>query len=148
MPSNLSDYGASFIAGALFGKSNTIPTNYYLALTASAPDPSVGASVLTEPASSTGYARAPVLNTTASFSTASGGAVVNSAVLTFPIATADWGVLAWYVVCDAATNGNVILYASLDMPRLIQSGSTVSFQPGQLSLSVTGVRRTIIGGSV
>lgn len=148
MPSNVSEYGATFIAGVMFGQANPVPTNYYLALTATAPDPSVGAGALAEPAASTGYGRAVVLNTGATFATPVGGAVTNNAVLTFPTATADWGVVAWYVLCDAAVNGNVIIYASLDMPRLIQSGSTVSFDPGSLSLSVTGVRRTIIGGSV
>lgn len=147
MPSNVSDYGGSFIAGVLFGAASTVPLNYYLALATDAPDPSLGASSLTEPTSG-GYARATIPNTAASFNAPAGGAVTNNAAINFPIATADWGVLSWYVLCDAAAGGNMLLYASLDMPRMIKSGSTVSFQQSQLSLSVTGVRRTIIGGSV
>lgn len=148
MPSNVSDYGGSFIAGLVFGAAYAIPTTYYMALTQGAPDPSVSGTALSEPASTTGYARVAIPNSSVSFAAPSGGSVTNSGTLTFPAATADWGVLAWYVICDAAAGGNIIMYASLDMPRAILSGSTVSFQPGQLSLSVTGVRRTIIGGSV
>lgn len=147
MPSNLSDYGASYIAGALFGRANTIPATYYFALTSTPPDPSISASFLNEPTGG-GYARLAVANNTTNFNAASGGAVTNAVDLTFPIATADWGVVAWYVICDAATGGNVIMYASFDMPRLIQAGSTASFQAGQLALSTSGVRSTIIGGSV
>lgn len=148
MPSNISIYGGSFIAGALFGAQSAIPATYYLALVSSAPDPTLSGSSLAEPAASTGYARVAIANTTASFAIPVNGQVTNAAALSFPVATGDWGMLSWYVLCDASTAGNVILYASLDMPRHILATHTVAFQPGQLALSVTGVRRTVIGGNV
>lgn len=145
MPSNLSIYGSSFIAQAIFGKQSTVPATLYLALVSAAPDPTLSGSSLLEPVGGS-YARVAITNSAATFSTASSGQVTNLVALTFPVATANWGVLSWYVICDAVTGGNVILYASIDMPRNILTGHTVSFQPGQLALSVTGVRRTTIGG--
>lgn len=145
MPSNVSDYGADYIAGAFFGQQFALPTTYYLAMLTVIPDPANSGSQLTEPSTSNGYARLSITNTTAVWGTVAGGVVANTATLSFGVATTnDWGSIVGYALCDAATAGNVYLYGVLETPRYVAVGQTARFDPGLLTFSVTGVRQSIL----
>jgi hypothetical protein len=49
----------------------------------------------------------------------------NSAILTFPAPTADWGLVAYGGIMDALTVGNMLYYGAFPAPRDMTSGSVV-----------------------
>lgn len=50
------------------------------------------------------------------------GETDNLAVITFPAPTADWGIVTYFGVWDAASGGNFILKGQLAIPKTINSG--------------------------
>ena len=79
------------------------------------------------------YARTAV-----SFATASGtsGNVLNDADVTFPTATASWGVVGWIGINDAATAGNLLYHTALDTSKTIDSGDIFKISTGNLSVTL------------
>ena len=79
------------------------------------------------------YARTAV-----SFATASGtsGNVLNDADVTFPTATASWGVVGWIGINDAATSGNLLYHSPLDTSKTIDSGDIFKISTGNLSVTL------------
>jgi hypothetical protein len=92
---------------------------------------------ITEPATGS-YAR--VATTAADWSAASGTAPAvktNTAVKTFPQATADWVAganLTHFVLFDAASAGNAKWFGALTTAKPVLSGDTASFAAGALIL--------------
>jgi hypothetical protein len=82
-------------------------------------NPTDAGSGLAEPAGGS-YARVA----TSSWSTAASNATSNSANIDFPNATASWGTITHWVLMDASTSGNSLIYASLNTPRLVNNGDT------------------------
>ena len=109
----------------------TAPATVYVSLWTSDPtDAGSGTEVST---SGTGYARTAV-----SFATASGtsGNVLNDADVTFPTATASWGVVGWIGINDAATSGNLLYHTALDTSKTIDSGDIFKISTGNLSVTL------------
>jgi hypothetical protein len=79
------------------------------------------------------YARTAV-----SFATASGtsGNILNDADVTFPTATASWGVVGWIGINDAATAGNLLYHTALDTSKTIDSGDIFKISTGNLSVTL------------
>lgn len=81
-----------------------------------------------------GYARVAI---TSSFATApSAGSISNSAVITFPTATADWNggnSIVAFGIFTAATGGTLLRYGTVT--KTIQNGDTASFAVGALTLT-------------
>ena len=105
----------------------TPPTTVYLALYTSNP----GAGDTGTEVSGGGYARQAV-----TFNPASGGQVVNSADVVFPVATASWGTITHVGIKDSATGGNLLYYAPLSVTKTIDTGDQIKFPAGQLSFSM------------
>lgn len=72
----------------------------------------------------------------ASFDAASGGAASNDADIEFPEATASWGTITHFALMDAATNGNVLMWAALTADKTIGSGDTFVFKSGEIDASL------------
>lgn len=88
-----------------------------------------------EPSGSS-YARVAVTNNATNFPAASGGSKANGATITFPEATGSWGTLDTFFISDAATAGNILGYGDLTTPRTIDSGTTVRFDIGALTITL------------
>jgi len=88
-----------------------------------------------EPSGSS-YARVAVTNNATNFPAASGGSKANGATITFPEATGSWGTLDTFFISDAATAGNILGYGDLTTPRTIDSGTTVRFDVGALTITL------------
>lgn len=88
-----------------------------------------------EPSGSS-YARVAVTNNATNFPAASGGSKANGATITFPEATGSWGTLDTFFISDAATAGNILGYGDLTTPRTIDSGTTVRFDIGALTIAL------------
>lgn len=115
--------------------SPSVPATIYVAL--SVADPTGDGSGLDEPTDGD-YARVAVTNNSTNFPAASGAEKTNGTAIVFPTATEEWtyGPVTHVVFMDAATSGNMIGYAELDTPIDVDSGETVAFLPGVLTMSI------------
>ena len=146
MASNVTDFGENALVGALFGASTSVPASFYMALLTQAPQISDDGTLIYEPTVG-GYTRVSFNNTTAFWSSPSGGVVTNVGTISFPVATADWPAVTHYALTSAVTGGNMYLYAPLQVPRIVQNGHLCKFDPGQLTISLQGQRQAILGHS-
>ena len=106
----------------------TPPSTIYVALFTSATEDSGGGTEV----SGGSYARQAV-----TLSAASGGASENSADITFPQATADWGTITHVALMDAATGGNMLMHSALDASKTVNNGDTFKINAGDLDVTVS-----------
>jgi len=66
----------------------------------------------------------------------SGGLSSNAADITFPQATANWGVITHCALMDAVTGGHVLMWTQLDASKTINSGDTFKFNAGDLDVTM------------
>jgi hypothetical protein len=107
----------------------TAPATVYVSLWTSDP---------TDAGSGTEVSGGSYARTAVSFATASGtsGNVLNDADVTFPTATASWGVVGWIGINDAATAGNLLYHTALDTSKTIDSGDIFKISTGNLSVTL------------
>ncbi len=127
------DYLENKMLGHLFGTAYTAPTTVYMALSTTTPTDAGGN--VTEP-SGNGYARVAIGNNSTNWNAASGGTVTNKTAITFPEATGSWGTVTHFVLYDAATAGNALIWGALTASKAIGTGDTASFAAGALSISL------------
>jgi len=77
------------------------------------------------------YARTAV-----TFAAPANGVTTNSADVTFPTATASWGVVGWIGINDAASSGNLLYHSPLDTSKTIDSGDIFKISTGNLSVTL------------
>jgi len=77
------------------------------------------------------YARTAV-----TFAAPSNGVTTNSADVTFPTATASWGVVGWIGINDAASSGNLLYHSPLDTSKTIDSADIFKISTGNLSVTL------------
>ena len=141
---SLSDY-AENKATDLFlrGQAFTAPATLYFGLsTAACSDSSVGTEV-----TGGSYARVSLTanltnwsgtqsagSTTASSGT--GGVTSNNSAINFATPSAGWGTVTHWGLYDASSSGNLWICAALTSSKTINSGDSVSFAAGALSVTV------------
>ena len=59
----------------------------------------------------------------------------NSAIVSYATASADWGVVGFFGVWDAASGGNFQGSGALDVPRTVLAGDQVRFLTGALTIT-------------
>jgi hypothetical protein len=120
----------------LFGKSENPKTTYYLALISGA-DPSgfIGGDELDEPTGG-GYARKALANNTSTWHEQDFGRMANTGEFSFPTATADWGRIRSWALCDASTGGNILFYGQFKAAKNIKDGDTFKIDNGALSIEL------------
>lgn len=125
-------YFLNLVAGNVMNTqtSPSIPSKYYLGLSSTAP--SLDGTGVTEPATSAGYSRVALEN----LSTPTSGVITNTDTIDFTESTADWGVMTHFVIYDAETGGNLLMYGTLSTSRTVESGSIMTIKAGSLNLSV------------
>ena len=111
----------------LRNQSYTPPATIYLALFTAAPSDAGGGTEVTGDS----YARQAV-----TLSAASGGASANSADITFPAATADWGTVTHVALMDALSGGNMLMHTPLDASKTVNNGDTFKINAGDLDVTV------------
>lgn len=127
----------------LRGQAFTPPATTYIGLFTVAPtDSTAGTEV-----SGGSYARVSVASSLTNWagtqaaasttaSTGTSGTTSNNGDITFPAATADWGTVVAFGIFDAASSGNLLIYAALTANRTITTGATASFAAGTLTVQV------------
>ena len=69
-------------------------------------------------------------------SSGTGGATQNSAAITFPTPSANWGTVTHFGVCDASTSGNMLIHGALAASKNINNGDPApSFAIGALDIT-------------
>ena len=129
-------YFKNLIMNKVFRNTGTLPTNYYIGLSSTTPT-AAGGNVSEPSTSGTGYARVQL----SALSAASNGVIQNSADITFPESTTAWfpssTPATYYVIYDAATNGNLLMYNSLTNSRVIEVNTVAKISSGSLQLRLT-----------
>jgi hypothetical protein len=105
----------------------TQPANLYIAL--STADPLDDGSGLSEPGVGS-YARV-VCN---SWETATNRHIENSASISYPQATADWGTITHIAIMDDPTAGNMIAHGALSSSVAVLNGNVMSFDAGEIDV--------------
>lgn len=124
-------YFLDLVAGNVFGTKKTpaIPTSYYIGLSSTAPTASGGN--VTEPSGTAGYKRLKLTMLGAP----SDGTVTNMTAADFPQSTANWGVMTHFVIFDAETGGNLLMYGVLSPSRSVEAATLMTIPAGLLELS-------------
>lgn len=73
---------------------------------------------------------------TAAFDAAAAGASQNSALVTFPAATASWGNVVGWAVIDAASGGSQRVFKGI-APVSVGIGDVVKFNAGEIDVTVS-----------
>jgi hypothetical protein len=113
------------------------PATVYLALFTTAPVNGVTAGSVEVTGGS--YQRVPITANSVSFLAPSGAAPATStqgANFTFTTPSAGWGTVTGWALFDAASAGNMLVYAALTVPVAINSGDTVAFLTGNISIGL------------
>jgi hypothetical protein len=105
----------------------TPPSTVYVGLYTVAPTDAGGGTEV----SGGSYARQAV-----TLAAASAGATQNSADITFPTATADWGTIVAAGLFDAASAGNLLAWNNLTASKTVNNGDTFKITAGSLTISV------------
>ena len=110
----------------------TAPTPYVGLYTAAPSDAGGGTEV-----TGGSYARQAVATGASSgWDAASGGATQNTAMVTFPTATANWGTVTHVGLFDAITSGNLLMHGALSASQTINNGNIFRFNAGDLDISL------------
>lgn len=64
------------------------------------------------------------------------GTIANSTDINFPVASAEWGTIAFVGVTDAATGGNLLAYQAITNPRAVLISDRLRFLTGEFKISV------------
>lgn len=106
------------------------PGNLYIALYTTDP---TEADAGTE-ATFTGYARVAVVRSAVGW-TVAGDVCSNAALITFPTATGGSETITHFAIRTAATLGDMLFHSPVTTPRLVNSGVTVEFAIGALTIT-------------
>ena len=107
----------------------TSPTTVYVALFTA--DNGLEGGTITGEVSGGSYARVAV-----TFTAPGDGDTSNSAIVTFPTATADWGTVTHAAIMDASTAGNVLIHGALTNSKIVQNGDTFNFNAGDIDFTL------------
>ena len=64
------------------------------------------------------------------------GVVTNNAAIDFAESTSEWGTMTHFVVYDALTGGNLLMYGELSASRRVEAATIMTIKLGSLNLSV------------
>jgi len=104
----------------------TSPTTVYLALFTSTTTDAGGGTEVTGGS----YARQ-----VATFDPPVSSVVALASDVTFPIATADWGIITHFAIYDAVSAGNSLYHGPLAASRTINNGDTFRFLAGNINVA-------------
>jgi len=127
-----STYFLNCIMGNVFKTQTSpgLPSKVYLGLSSSAPD--VDGSGATEPLASAGYARVELT----SLDVPANGVITNKNEISFPESSASWGTVTHFVLYDAPTNGNLLMFNVLSQARIVETATIVMVKTGSLKLTL------------
>lgn len=137
MTGSFTDYLEEKVMKHIFGVlAFTAPANVHIGICTGGVSE---AGVITGEPSGNNYARVAVTNngTGWDFSQVAGVTKVqNHAAISFPQASGSWGAITDVFLADAASGGNILAFATLDVSKAIGSGDTLQFDAGDLAFTL------------
>lgn len=124
-------YFLNCIMGNVFNSKTepTLPTEYYLGLSTSAPE--LDGENVSEPEGK-GYQRVKL----ESLSEPENGVIKNNADIQFEESTDSWGTITHFVIYDQQTSGNLLMYAELLQERNVETATIVTVKTGNLKITL------------
>lgn len=128
-----STYFLNCIMGNVFNTQLTpaLPEKVYLGLSSTAP--SINGNGVTEPLASAGYERVELTT----LGEPANGVISNDSDISFPESSASWGTVTHFVLYDAPTNGNLLMYNELSQSRSVETATIVMVKAGSLKLTLS-----------
>lgn len=123
--------------------SATAPAQVWVALYTAAPSDAGGGTEV----SGNNYARVAVdrsltawagtqgSGTTTASSGTDVGVTSNNAAITFLVPSGSWGTVTHFGILDAVSGGNLLFHGALTVQQTVNTGNTVSFAAGQLTIT-------------
>jgi hypothetical protein len=136
---NMSNYLEGKLIDHIFrGTEYDMPSVLAVALCTTSPNEASTGATIAEVANSRGYSRVVLNPSEENWSEISNGRTTNQQNITFSPATGSWGTVTSLAICDSATwgAGNVLFYADLDTPQIINANKIFSFTAGNLSVQI------------
>lgn len=138
------NYLENKLADHLFRTTTYTPGTLYVGLITAVADKEVG--TVTEVTGGS-YARVSVTKGDSSWkgthgsatgnSSGTSGTVSNASAITFPVPTANWGVVTHFGIWDASTSGNLLIVAALTTSKTINNGDAApSFAIDAMTIQV------------
>lgn len=125
--SQMSDYLENALINHVFRNAPmTAPATVYVGLFKTDPSDAATGTEVTGGA----YARQPV-----TFAVPSGGSTNNSAQVTFPVATAVWGLVTHAAIYDSVSGGNMLVFGPLSVNKQIDNGDQFIFKAANLTVN-------------
>jgi hypothetical protein len=138
MAGNLTNYAEGIILQHSVGAATWGAVTGYVGLFTTLPtDTTVAVSGVYsgEVGSNIGYARQTTTWNAPSF-TGTATTLSNSAAITFPAASANWGTVVGVGIFDQSSGGNLIWWGPLTSSKVVNQTETFQFAAGALSLSL------------
>lgn len=138
----MSDYLESGVLHHIFrGQSFPQPATIAVALTSTVPAETQTGATIPELANAGSYARVVVGRGDSAWnfitqSTGESGLVDNASAVTFPTATANWGMVSGVAILDSGVYGagNLLFHAALTTPRDVRTNDTFQFGAGDIDV--------------
>lgn len=132
--SNMSNYlEDALVNHILKNTALSSPTQTYIGLFAS--DAGLESNDLASAAEISGAGYARVQAAPSLWTAPSDGATSNDSEIIFPTATGTWGNVSHVAILDAATNGNVLLWAPLNVTKEITAGDSFRILPNDFDIA-------------
>ncbi len=137
MAGRLTVWGASQLLTTYFTMGTTPPPSFWLALVrVTPPTPYMSGSELDEP-DSDDYARIEIPNDALNWANdAQPQEIYNVMSAQYVTATADWGQIGYWALCNAEVDGYNFLVGDMENPVLVAAGDQVEISEGDLSVSL------------
>lgn len=108
-----------------------LPTQYWIGLSSTAPN--IAGAGVSEPSSvGTGYGRVQLT----SLSDPADGEITNNGAISFEESLTSWGVMTHYVIYDASTGGNLLMYGLLTISRAVEQNTVITIKSGELTITL------------
>ena len=137
MSGRITLWGAGQLMGSFFGKSSEPPDTFYLAvMRTTPPSPYVSGAELDEPDTGS-YQRVAIPNNILYWSN-TGQIQVSllNATVAFTAATASWGEVRYWALCNAVLDGNAYFVGTLETPVTINNTDVLEIGAGDLGVTV------------
>ncbi len=131
MAGSKSNYLENKFLDLIFGaQALAAPANLFFALFTANPSDAGGGTEV----SGGSYARVSVANNLTNFPAASAGSKTNAGAITFPTASAPWGVVTAVGVFDALSGGNLLYWTTIS-PKTVDANDTVSIPASNFTVT-------------
>ena len=117
----------ALINGTLRATTYTAPATVYVSLWNTNP---------TDDGSGTQVSGGSYARVAGTFAAPAGGSTSNSADITFPQATASWGVVTHFGIHDALTLGNLLYHGQLAIQKTVDNADIFSFPTSTLVITL------------